>query len=842
MPGPQIAKQIDFSKGIYANVNRFGQPPGTIHSASNYVFDKDGALQTVDGSLIISSLGGTGATTGQQPFRFIVRYAETGQPQRIYALQPTGTHVNVVDVSEVATQLELSLASSYDIPNAVQAGDTLAVALGRGTTPAILNNEPLVQVAPWINTWNAPTNIPQWEPNVTVGLGQAVLPTTANGHIYTAIQVDPNLGGITGATQPTWPTLTQSTVTDGTVIWREAGATSAPIPPGADFFFYHMGFLWAWGTNVAYDANNLDGPDALRMSDLNNFFSWNPLNASFLGKGDGTVAMGGAVMTLGEAGIAATSQIVLFKDTTSYIVLGALGPSAQIRQVPTGVGCVAPGTITFIEELGVVRLSERGITVFDGQNDSFEQLTAPIRAYLFGGLSDIMPVDWAHIRFAKACRVHNPPAYLLACPIVNFSQAKIAIGTVPVGYGAPYGAFSLPANLPAATSLYMTTSWNTSIWQTNTPNLATVQWAADTPAPPGGGTIYWIAAYGGAGSGALTRLFVYHIVLQAWAVVDLPFSISSLAFIPQNPFPAYTLCGGTSDGTIRRLFAGDQDWDGVPISGQFTIPELGNPVTQSYIREIAINGRAKFAVPCGFTGTMLQYTDRSGMILAEPLFIAPYQVPVSLDIDKTFVSGSVRFNFTGPMIVEGLEIAIQPKPFASWDTNRDGGYTTLNPPNGPPQSHGQTVPSSTYAQGTVGVGAGTTTVSIPLSIAPISTNYFASIAPTWDTTYWIARETSLAITVAFGTPAPAGGGLVAYNVIVTSTQNPVMSWPVGAGAFFTNITLTPPVTVPYVPVITPGWNTKFYITAIGSGGFTVAFDTPAPPGGGSMFYVVAVTQ
>lgn len=836
MPGPQIAKQIDFSKGIYANVNRFGQPPGTLHSLSNYVYDKDGALQTVDGSLIISSQNGTGPVTNQQPFRFITRYAQTGTPQRLYVLQPTGTNVNVIDISGASTELELTLPSSYDLPNAVQAGDVLAVALGRGISPGILHNEPLVQVAPWVNTWNAPTNIPSWLANVNVEANQAVLPTTANGHIYVAMNA-----GITGSTQPAWPTFAGGTVPDGTVVWIEAGATSAPIPPGADFFFYHMGFLWAWGTNVAYD--NLDGPDALRMSDLNAFFSWNPLNATYLGKGDGTVPMGGAVMTLSEAGIAATDQIVLFKETSSYVVLGALGPSAQVRQVPTGTGCVAPGSIAFINELGVVRLSERGVTVFDGQNDSFQQLTAPIRAYLFGGMSDIMPVDWAHIRYAKACRVHNPPAYLLACPIVSFSQSKVAIGTVPVGMGAPYGAFSLPANLPAATSLYMTTSWNTSIWQTNAPNLATVQWAADTPAPMGpNNTIYWIVAYGGAGTGALTRLFVYHLILQAWAVVDLPFSISSLAFIPQNPYPAYTLCGGTFDGTVRRLFAGDQDWDGVPINGMFTIPEMGGAATPSYVKQISVNGRAKFAQPCGFTGTTLQYTDRSGLIMQEPLYIAPFQVPVYVNIDKTVVSGSLRFNSTGPMIIEGMEIAIQPKRYTAYDINRDGGYTTLNPPNGPPSSHGTTVPSATYAQGSTGVAAGATTVTIPLSIAPISTSYFTSIVTTWNTTYWIIRETSIEITVGFGTPAPAGGGLVSYNVIVTTTQNPVVAWPVGSGAFFTTISFTSPLAPSYVPVITPNWNTKFYLQNVSANGFTVVFNTPAPPSGGIMYYVIAVTQ
>lgn len=841
MASPQISKQIDFSKGIYANANRFEQPPGTLHSLSNFVYDKDGALQTVDGSLILCSFNGAGPTTNNTPFRFLLRYAQTGFGQRIFGLLPTGTVVGVMNVSGSSWgSADLVPSSSYDLPNAVQAGDALAIALGRGTTPVLAAGQPLASLGAWTNSWSASANVPTWAPNVTVAIGQPVQPTAPNGNIYTAVTISDVLGSITGSTEPSWPTTTGATVTDGMVVWQQSGPIAAPIPPGADFFFYHMGFLWAWGTNVDY-SNNLDGPDALRQSDLNNFFSWNPLNATFLGKGDGTLAMGGAVMTLGEAGIAATPQIVLFKDTTSYVVLGALGPTAQVRQVATGVGCVAPGTITFIEELGVVRLSERGVTVFDGQNDSFQQLTAPIRAYLFGGSSDIMPVDWANIRYAKACRVHNPPAYLMACPIVNFSQAKVLVGSINVASGQSSGSFSIPAGLPASTSIYMIPSWVTSIWQTNAPNVGAISWAVDAMPYPNNGTIYWIAAYGGSGTGALTRLFVYHIVLEAWAVVDLPFAISSLAFIPQNPFPAYTICGGTSDGTVRRLFSGDPDWDGVPIIGNFTIPEIGNPATPSYIKQITVNGRAKWSNPCGFTGTSMQYTDRSGLINMENLYIAPYQVPVYLNVDKTVVSGSVRFNTTGPMVIEGLEIAAQPKKFGAYDINRDGGYTTLDPPNGPPSSHGKTVPSSTYAQGRLGVLINATTMTIPIAIAPVTSTYFASISVNWNTTYWIINQTSLAITIGFGTPAPAGA-TVGYNIIVNSQLNPVVVWAIGAYAVYTTINYTQPVSGTYVPVINTNWNTKAYITNRSSTGFTVAFDTPAPPSGGIMYYILAVNQ
>lgn len=49
--------------------------------------------------------------------------------------------------------------------------------------------------------------------------GAVVMPATKNGHRYTCSQ-----GGTTAATEPTWPARDGATITDGTVIWREAGA------------------------------------------------------------------------------------------------------------------------------------------------------------------------------------------------------------------------------------------------------------------------------------------------------------------------------------------------------------------------------------------------------------------------------------------------------------------------------------------------------------------------------------------------------------------------------------------------------------------------------------------
>lgn len=58
-----------------------------------------------------------------------------------------------------------------------------------------------------------------WTLTTAFTFGAVVLPATKNGHRYVCSQ-----GGTTAATEPTWPTRDGATVSDGTVIWREAGA------------------------------------------------------------------------------------------------------------------------------------------------------------------------------------------------------------------------------------------------------------------------------------------------------------------------------------------------------------------------------------------------------------------------------------------------------------------------------------------------------------------------------------------------------------------------------------------------------------------------------------------
>ena len=52
--------------------------------------------------------------------------------------------------------------------------------------------------------------------STAVSLGQTTVPATPNGHMYRC-----TTAGTTGASEPTWPTGSGATVSDGTAVWTE---------------------------------------------------------------------------------------------------------------------------------------------------------------------------------------------------------------------------------------------------------------------------------------------------------------------------------------------------------------------------------------------------------------------------------------------------------------------------------------------------------------------------------------------------------------------------------------------------------------------------------------------
>lgn len=66
---------------------------------------------------------------------------------------------------------------------------------------------------------------PAWQASAAYTAGRIVRPSTYNGRTYRAMT-----DGISAGSEPTWPTTTGGTVTDGTVTWRETSATGVAFP------------------------------------------------------------------------------------------------------------------------------------------------------------------------------------------------------------------------------------------------------------------------------------------------------------------------------------------------------------------------------------------------------------------------------------------------------------------------------------------------------------------------------------------------------------------------------------------------------------------------------------
>jgi hypothetical protein len=62
-------------------------------------------------------------------------------------------------------------------------------------------------------------------------------------------------------------------------------------------------------------------------------------------------------------------------------------------------------------------------------------------------------------------------------------------------------------------------------------------------------------------AGKLTRLFCYDLVMKAWAVLDLPWAISSMNAVSTGEGYPLVLACKPADGTIQRFQSGDISWD-----------------------------------------------------------------------------------------------------------------------------------------------------------------------------------------------------------------------------------------------------------------------------------------
>jgi len=207
---------------------------------------------------------------------------------------------------------------------------------------------------------------------------------------------------------------------NGTTTTAITAGAGQSTPPGAKHIAFHLASLWVWNTNPATTSS--DGPSSLRASDVNNFNSWPNASQAFVGKDDGQVGMGMATYTIAETGISPTQTLVLFKNISSYQVLGTFGATNfSVQKIKTDMGCIAPRTIQFVSGFGIIRLTHKGFALFNGVDDRL--ISEEVRPYIYGR-DDITAINFSSVDRSWAVQSQNPPLYIAACPVNGTSLQR----------------------------------------------------------------------------------------------------------------------------------------------------------------------------------------------------------------------------------------------------------------------------------------------------------------------------------------------------------------------------------------------------------------------------------
>lgn len=569
------------------------------------------------------------------------------------------------------------------LPLIVQFNNLMVLLLGNGITPYVSDGTTAGTTAitnSFVATYPARQN------STAYGAGDMITVTVGSAQLFKAIQ-----GGTSASSAPTFTSVLNKTVADGSVIWQNIGPVQGSnAPPGAAHGIVYAGSLWIGNTSPTQTSDNQDGPSALKMSDLNNPNSWNPLNLAFLDRDDGTQITGMATFTIAESGIPPTGSLVVFKDRSTFQINGVFGASNfSIQRAQTDLGCMAPRSIQFVPGFGIVRYTHLGFAVFDGTRDRL--LSEEIRPYLFGGQSDIAQVDQNYLWFSKAAQVADPPMYVCAMPTTQqsflpFTGVTVASGAVASCTIPPGSYYCKVAKTRSDGSVFLSQEFGPIVIDSTHGFLVT------TPVPSGGDTgltIYYGLTPGGedtfvnfpvsptthfittpglagtptSGGGQLTRLFCYDLVLKAWTIIDLPFPISVLRQFKIIGSIPITVMAGFADGATRRWQMGDANWDagatnnGAPdllVRAFVRTPEVFGKAASDrvYFSKLAIRGVGDpaslllQAVISGVAGGMLRPRNVG---FGSDEFVSYFQ------IDATGMDAYSELDWTGPLEIDSVD-------------------------------------------------------------------------------------------------------------------------------------------------------------------------------------------
>lgn len=574
------------------------------------------------------------------------------------------------------------------LPQIVQFVNKLAFALGNGYPPQEyldISSGGTGDTKPIGNVFNA--QYPDWQASVAWNQGD-IIHDSVSGGLFKAQST-----GVSGATRPTFNNTLNAITTElspGTLTWICTATSVAGTPlRGAAHALVYAGSLWLANTSPTTTADQLDGPCCLKMSDVNNMESWNPVNVAFLDRDDGDEVTGLAKYTIAEIGIAPTGSMVVFKNFGTYQITGVFGASDfSIQNAQTDMGCVAPRTISFVPGFGIMRLTHLGFSYFQGVSDKL--VSEEVRPYLFGGQPDIAPIDWNFVYLSKGAQSASPPMYIAACPLVlPVLQGVLVTGnsTGPPQFPLYIRVEQLNVNhIAVAVSPEFLIQYNgTPGFTVTTPNVPGNTYRVFAGAVPGGQNVYIEQATFNAqfvaissmtlgfmtfGVGGLTRIFCYDLVLKQWAVVDLPFAISCVKQIRSPGTIPITVAGGASDATLRRFFAGDLLWDdGSQVQWSFRAAELfqeGGSAKMFY-RRLVLRGtnalNSSLVVNVSLQGNDQVMSRGSGRTVLGGPANAP-QWEMRVDIMRDAENANARISGSGPVQIqiESMDWHIYPKP------------------------------------------------------------------------------------------------------------------------------------------------------------------------------------
>ena len=577
--------------------------------------------------------------------------------------------------------------ATQPLPQIIQFENQMIFALGNGYPPQSYldtSSGGTGSLVPLGNSFNA--QYTDWQASVSWNQGD-IIKDSVSGGLFQASQA-----GTSGTTRPVFNnTLNAQTPesSPGTVVWVciATSSTGTPLRGAANAVVY-AGSLWLANTWPETTSDELDGPNCLKMSDVNNPGSWNPANIAFLDRDDGDQITAMGKFTIAEIGIAPTGSLVVCKNFSMYQVTGVFGANDfSIQNAQTDMGCIAGRTLVFIPGFGLARLCHLGFAYFNGVNDKL--ISEEVRPYLFGGPPDIAPIDWNFAYLSKGAQAANPPMYVAACPVLQPVLAGVTITGVT---GPPFFPLfvrveQLINEVPVAVSAEVEVNYTTTpTFTVTTPNQPGSTYRVFAGFVPGGQSRFIEQAtfvnqnvafssmtpgYMAFGSGGLTRVFCYDLVLKQWAVIDLPFQISCLKQIRSPGTIPITVAGGASDGAVRRLFSGDVTWDdGSQVLWSFRAGEVfqqGGSAKMFY-RRLVIRGMNNLNTQLNVTVNLQGNDNVMSRGIGRTVLGGPNgakQWEMRIDILKDAENANAQISGSGPAQIQIESMDWYTKPKAS---------------------------------------------------------------------------------------------------------------------------------------------------------------------------------